>query len=240
VYAAASLKDALTSLAPACELRSGATLVHNFGPSNDLARQIIAANKADVFFSADEGWMDQVGAAGLLDPASRKALLSNRLVVVVPADSPLVVTRALDLSAEGIRHLSLANPEAVPAGRYAKAWLTQAGVWESVRDRVVPAPDVRAALAAVEAGAIEAGIVYQTDAAMSKRVRVAHVVPEAEGPHIVYPLAVLRDRPHVDVARRVADCYAGPEGSNSFERYGFIVLGASDHSPTAPPAPPPR
>ncbi|HET8948780.1 MAG TPA: molybdate ABC transporter substrate-binding protein, partial [Candidatus Polarisedimenticolia bacterium] len=176
VYAAASLKDALDAIGPACGKGAGATVLFNFGASNDLAQQILAANKADVFFSADEGWMDRVAAKDLVDVASRRSLLSNRLAVVVPADSDLAIRDAADLAGSKVKHLSLANPDAVPAGRYAKAWLEKVGAWDGVKGKVAPAPDVRATLAAVEAGAAEAGIVYLTDAAIGRRSKVAYTV----------------------------------------------------------------
>ena len=232
VYAAASLRDALDELGPTCGQSAGAALVLNFGSSNDLARQILAANKADVFFSADEAWMDQVAAKGLVDAASRRALLSNRLVVVAPADSTLVVASAADLAGPGVKRLSLASPDAVPAGKYAKAWLEKAGVWEKVKDKVAPAPDARAALAAVESGGVEAGVVYRTDATIAKKAKVIFTVPEEEGPRVSYPLAALRDRPHLETARRVVDCFASAEGRAVFERHGFIVLATA-----AAPAP---
>jgi molybdate transport system substrate-binding protein len=237
VYAAASLKDALTEIAPGCERQTGARLVFNFEASNDLARQIVAANKADVFVSADEGWMDRVAEAGLVDGASRRTLLSNRLVVVVPEDSPLVLRSADDLAGKDVKRLSLANPAAVPAGRYARAWLEKAGAWDSVRDRVVPAPDVRAALAAVESGAVEAGVVYRTDAAIARRTRIAFVVPEQDAPRIAYPVAALGERPHVDVARRFIDCLAGRSAREIFERLGFVVPGGAEAGTKAPAGP---
>ena len=224
VYAASSLRDVLQELAPAVERATGARLVLNLGASNDLARQIVAANKADLFFSADEGWMDHVAAAGLVDAASRRSPLSNRLVVVVPAEGGLKIAGARDLAATGVRRLALANPEAVPAGRYAKAWLDSQGVWSAVAARVIPALDVRAALAAVESGAVDAGIVYRTDAAQSKKARVAYVVPEEQGPRISYALAALAPRPHLETARAVAAWLAGPEAAAVFERFGFIAL----------------
>jgi molybdate transport system substrate-binding protein len=171
--------------------------------------------------------MDKVAEAGLVDEGSRRALLSNRLAVVVPGDSTLRIGSAGDLAGPAVRRLSLANPEAVPAGRYARAWLEKAGVWALVSKRVVPAPDVRAALAAVEAGAVEAGIVYTTDAAIARRARVAYVVPEREGPRIVYPVAALKDRPHAQLARRVAECYAGTYARAVFERFGFVAFEAA-------------
>jgi molybdate transport system substrate-binding protein len=227
LYAAASLRDALEELAPAVERSTGARLVLNLGASSDLARQIVAAHKADLFFSADEGWMDHVAAAGLLDAASRRSPLSNRLVVVVPSDSALAVGAAADLAGPAVRRLSLANPEAVPAGKYAKSWLEAAGAWDAVAARVIPALDVRAALAAVGSGAVDAGIVYSTDAATSARVRVAFRVPEGEGPRISYALAALADRPRLALARAVAAWLAGPEAAVVFARHGFVATGAA-------------
>jgi len=223
VYAAASLRDVLQELTPACEKAIGARLVFNFGASNDLARQIEAANKADVFRSADETWMDHVARAGLVDAASRRSLLSNRLVVVGASDSSLTIAAPSDLNSAGVRRLALANPEAVPAGKYAKTWLEKAGAWAPVADRVVPFPDVRAALAAVESGGVDAGIVYRTDAAISKRVKVLYEVPAADGPRISYAVAAITNRPQVDAARRLVTWLAGPEALPAFERFGFVV-----------------
>ena len=223
VYAAASLRDVLQRLAPECEKSADVRLVFNFGASNDLARQIEAGNKADVFFSADEDWMDRVARAGLVDAESRRSFLSNRLVVVGAADSILGVGSPSDLAAPAVRRLSLAEPEAVPAGRYARAWLEKAGVWMAVKDRVVPAMDVRAALAMVESGAAEVGIVYRTDAAISKHVRVLYEVPAGEGPPISYAVAALGDRPRIAAARRLVAWLAGSGAAPTFERFGFIV-----------------
>ena len=223
VYAAASLRDVLRALTPDCEKAIEARLVFNFGASNDLARQIEAANKADVFFSADESWMDRVAEAGLVDATSRRSLLSNRLVVVGAADSTLAIASPSDLRSPGVRRLALANPDAVPAGKYAKAWLEKAGAWGSVADRVVPFPDVRATLAAVESGGADAGVVYRTDAAISKRVKVLYEVPAAEGPRISYAVAAIKDRPRVDAARRLVTWLAGSEAIPVFERFGFVV-----------------
>jgi len=225
VYAAASLREALEAMAPACERATQVRLVFNFGASNDLARQIEAANKADVFFSADESWMDKVAASGLVDSGSRRALLSNRLVVVAAPGMSYSIESAADLARAPARFISVANPEAVPAGKCAKAWLERQGQWEAIRKRVVPAIDVRAALAAVEAGAAQLGIVYATDAAISRRARVLHVVPDNEAPRISYTIAAMRDRPHVAKSRAVAAWISGPEAQKVFERHGFVVPG---------------
>ncbi len=221
--AAASLGDVLAELAPALERATGVRATLNLAGSSSLARQIVAAGKADLFFSADEAWMDELAAKGLVDSASRCSPLSNRLVVVVARESPLELRSAADLSRPEVRHLALAEPEAVPAGRYAKAWLERSGGWSAVADRVVPTLDVRAALAAVEAGAAEAAVVYGTDAARSQRARVAFQVPEAEGPPISYALAAMAGRPHLELARHAVAWLCGPEAAAVFARHGFVV-----------------
>jgi molybdate transport system substrate-binding protein len=230
-YAAASLRDVLGELRPALERATGTRVVFNLGASNDLARQIVAAHKADLFFSADLAWMDHVAAAGLVDASSRREPLGNALVVVVPGDSALQIRSASDLARPEVRRLSLANPEAVPAGKYAKQWLVARGQWEALAARVVPGLDVRAALAAVEAGAADAGIVYRTDAAISRRVRVAHEVPAGEGPRVTYSLAALAGRPHLTAARAAVAWLCGPEAAAVFTRHGFVVMDGAAKTP---------
>jgi molybdate transport system substrate-binding protein len=223
LYAAASLREALQELAPRCAKMAAVEVVLNFGSSSDLARQIEAAEKADLFFSADEAIMDRLASARLVAEGSRRSVLSNRLVVVGAADSRLAVRSAADLSGSSVRRLSLANPEAVPAGKYAKAWLEKAGVWAGVKDRIVPGVDVRAALAAVESGSVDAGVVYGTDAAISKKVRVLYAVPVDQSPTISYPLALLRGRPNAAAAVQVEDCLTGTAAMDVYRAHGFIT-----------------
>ncbi len=189
VFAAASLADALREIGSAFEARTGHRVVLSVGGSNDLARQIRAGAPAEVFVSASAERMDEVERAGLVRAADRVDLLSNRLVVIVPVVASAVPATAEDLAS--VRRLALGDPQAVPAGIYARQWLEKRGLWGRVRARVVPTLDVRAALAAVESGNADAGIVYRTDAAISRRVRVALEVPAGEAPRIVYPAALL-------------------------------------------------
>ena len=159
VFAAASTTDALQEVGKAFTKDQGVTVEFAFGASSDLARQAIAGAPADVFLSADTAKLEQVEKAGLVQAGTRVDLLSNRMVVVVPADSKLKVASAAEL--KGVKRLALADPAAVPAGIYAKAWMEKAGVWKELEPRVVPALDVRAALAAVEAGRVDAGVVLR-------------------------------------------------------------------------------
>jgi len=227
VYAAASTRDALAALEAPYEREHAADLVFNFGSSGTLARQIVAAAKADVFLSADEAEMDAVERAGLVATGTRRPLLSNRLVVVEPVGRPSAFTEPFDAGQlAAVELLSLADVEAVPAGKYAKAWLEARGVWDAVRGRVLPALDVRGALAAVESGAAGAGIVYRTDVAHSTRARIVHEVPIDEGPAIAYPVAAIAGRPHEREAREFLRFLASDAARAAFEREGFVVLPA--------------
>jgi molybdate transport system substrate-binding protein len=222
LYAAASLTEAVKEVAAGFEKATGHTVVFNLGASNDLARQIKAGAPAEVFFSADVAQMDGLVTAGLVRAEDRVDVLSNVLVVVVPTGSGTRVGSASDLVP--LRRLALADPQAVPAGVYARRWLESAGLWAKVADRVVPSLNVRAALSAVESGNVDAGIVYKTDAAVSKRVEIALTVPREEGPPIVYPLAPLAGSKKPGTAALVR-ALTSAAARDVYLRHGFVVLG---------------
>jgi molybdate transport system substrate-binding protein len=221
VFAAVSLADALTEIGSAWQAATGHRAVFNFETSSDLARQILAGAPAEVFFSADEVQMDVLQQQGLVRAGERHDLLSNTLVVVVPVDSTARVKSPRDLAA--FAHIAVADPQAVPAGVYARSWLVGLGLWDALAPRVVPTLHVRAALAAVESGNAEAGIVYRTDAARSTRARVAFEVEPSQGPPIRYPLAPLAASGRKAVAAFV-DYLRGSVARTVFVRHGFLVL----------------
>ncbi len=193
VLAAASMQEALTDAAAAWAARGHPRPVLSFAASSALARQITAGGRADLFVSADTDWMDAVAKAGLIVPGTRATLVRNRLVVVGPANGRSVVaTRGAALAkvlAAG--PLAMADPAAVPAGKYGEAALRRLGAWDAVAPRVVRAENVRAALALVERGAAPYGIVYATDALAARGVRIAGVFPARSHAPIVYPVARL-------------------------------------------------
>ena len=225
VFAAASLTDALKALQKGCETSTGDQLVFNFAGSNTLARQIGEGAPADLFLSADTIQMVKLSKSGLLAKGSLKDVLSNRLVVIVPSDvSRADFTSLAEIASSDLKRLALADPMAgVPAGVYAKACLKKAGLWGKVIDRVVPTADVRAALAAVEYGNVDAGIVYKTDASISRKVRVVFEVPTDQAPRIVYPFAATASSKDPEAARRVLEYLEGPDGMKVFERFGFLT-----------------
>ena len=222
VFAAASLTDALKEIQTKYEATSQDRLVLSMGASSDLARQIKAGAPADVFFSADLAQMEGLEKEGSVRRADRVDVLSNQLVAIVPAGSTLSIRAPRDLLA--VERFALANPEAVPVGVYAKKYFESIGLWSELQGRVVPMADVRATLAAVGAEHAPAGMVYRTDAAISKRVRVAFEVPREQGPAIVYPLAPVVRTKHPDSAAALVRYLTGPEAVAVYERFGFVVL----------------
>jgi molybdate transport system substrate-binding protein len=223
VFGAASLTESLQEAGKQFEAANGGKVAFSFGSSSDLARQIEDGAPADVFFSADTAKMGAVEKAGLVKRADRRAFLSNVLVVVVPVGSTADITSARDLVA--LPKLALADPAAVPAGIYAKNWLIQEGVWDAVGKKVIPTLDVRAALAAVAGGDVPAGIVYRTDAAISKEVRVAYTV--TNGPAITYSVAPIASSKHPSTAAKFVAFLDSPAGYAIFERRGFLIRPAS-------------
>src|ERR1700720_4726950 len=173
VHAAASLSDAMNEIGRAYEKQSGDKLRFNFGASSMLARQIEEGAPGDLFFSADEAKMDALEKKDLLVPGTRRSLLSNLLVIVVPADASAAPKSAADLAKPEFKKIALAEPQTVPAGIYAREYLQKLGLWDAVKEKVVPTENVRAALAAVESGNVDVGIVYKTDSLISKKVKVA-------------------------------------------------------------------
>jgi len=223
VFAAASLTDSLREIAVGYEKQSDAKIVFNFGASSTLARQIEEGAPADIFFSADEAKMDGLEQKGLILKQTRKSRLSNSLVIVVAVEPGAAIDSPKDLATDKVKRLALAEPKTVPAGIYAKEYLQKQNLWPAVESKVVPTENVRAALAAVEAGNVEAGIVYKTDAAISKKVKVAYEVPVKDSPAISYPMAVVKESKQPEAARKFHQYLGSRDADKIFERFGFIV-----------------
>ena len=224
VYAAVSLTDALKAIAPKYEAATGDKLLFNLDGSNVLALQITKGAPADVFFSADEKQMDKLQKAGLVDAATRQDIVFNRLVAVVGIASPLQLTSLADLAKPEVKRLALGDPRSVPAGVYAKEYLEAANIWDQVEARVVPTQNVRAALAGVESGNADAGIVYQTDALISHKVKIAFALPDSPKVRIAYPAAVLVHAPNPDGAKKfVLYLQSDADARTVFAQYGFLV-----------------
>lgn len=223
VLAAASLQESLTEVADVWAKQGHKPPVISFAASSALARQAAAGAPADLFFSADVEWMDYLTGRGLVVPGSRADVLGNRLVLVAPVahTGPVAIRPRTALAATlSAGPVAVADPDSVPAGRYAKAALTRLGVWAAAEPHLVRAENVRAALALVERGAAPLGIVYATDARASKLVRVVGSFPAASHPPIVYPLARLTASSSAE-AEGFRRFLTGTSAKAIFAKYGF-------------------
>lgn len=225
VFAAASTKTALDEAAAAYQSATARPVTISYAGSPALARQIQLGAPADVFLSANPGWMDVLQQEGLVEPASRLDLLANRLVLIAHGAG----AEPLDLSAAdldellGGGRLAMALVDAVPAGIYGKAALVALGHWPAVAPKVAQAANVRAALALVASGEAPMGVVYATDANADSRVSVIAVFPEESHPPIVYTAAAVAGGNTAE-AKGFLDYLRSPAAREIFLRHGFGVL----------------
>jgi molybdate transport system substrate-binding protein len=226
VFGAASLKNALDDADALYQRETGRKVVVSYGASSTLAKQIENGAPADIFISADLDWMDYVAQRKLIKPETRVNLLGNKLVLVAPADSRVnlaIVPNFPLAQALGNNRLAMADPASVPAGKYGKAALEALGVWSSVESKVAPAQDVRATLLLVSRGEAPLGIVYQTDAAADKGVKIVAAFPEATHPPIIYPAAVTAASNDPNAAA-YASFLKSAAAKPAFQKQGFDVL----------------
>nr|WP_256731423.1 molybdate ABC transporter substrate-binding protein [Sphingomonas sp. dw_22] len=223
VLAAASLQESMNAAADAWARKGHPRPVLSFAASSALARQVAAGAPADLFVSADEPWMDDVERRGLIVAGTRAPFLGNRLVLVTPRSNPANVALGNLAAALGNGRLAMADPDSVPAGKYGKAALEKLGLWSAVAPKVVRAENVRAALAFVERGAAQYGVVYLTDARASPKVRVAATFPADSHSPIRYPLARLKASTSPD-AEPFRAFLLSREGRSIFTRFGFSPL----------------
>jgi molybdate transport system substrate-binding protein len=223
VFAAASLTDALQEIASAYEKTTRVKVKLSSDASSNLARQIEAGARADVFFSADSQWMDYLQTRNLIQASTRHNVVGNSLVLVAPADSQIKLKIAphfpllAALGKDG--RLATGDPDSVPAGRYTRSALSALGVWDEVSNRLARAENVRVALLYVSRGEAPLGIVYRTDALVDKSVRVVDTFPANSHPPIVYPVALTKSAQ--PAASAFVAYLTGPRGHEVFTKYGF-------------------
>lgn len=221
VSAAISLKDALDELGHVYEQRHpGAKVTFNYGSSGTLQHQIEQGAPVDIFLSAAEKQMDALESNGLLVAGTRQNLVGNQLILVAPTSSNIVKNFA-DLAKPEVKIVALGEPTTVPAGMYARQTLEHLGLLGAVEKKSVYAKDVRAVLTYVETNNADAGIVYQTDARISKSVRVVATAPKDSHDPIVYPVAVIKGTKDLSTARRFLEFLESAEARAVFEKFGF-------------------
>lgn len=233
VFAAASLTDAVDALAEAYEREHDVEVVPVYAASSTLARQIANGAPAEIYLSANEQWMDWLGAQGEIPLTQRHDVLNNRLALIAPQDSEIAAftpSEATSIAERlGTGRLAVGNPAHVPAGIYAKQALQGLGQWQTLRARLARADNVRTALALVERGEAPLGIVYASDAQASDKVETLGLFPDASHEPIIYPMALIGDAPS-DAAKSLADWLDGRQAAAIFKRFGFATVASEDAS----------
>jgi molybdate transport system substrate-binding protein len=224
VSAAISLKDALDAIKQAYASQApSVSLAMNYGASGTLQLQIEQGAPVDVYISAAPKQMDALESKGMLLAGTRKDLLRNGIVLIVPKDSELGIANFQDLLKPDVKKVALGEPTVVPAGKYAQEVLTHLGIYDQVNAKAVLAKDVRQVLTYVETGDVDAGIVYTTDALSSSKVKiVANAPPDSHEP-VIYPVAVIKTAKNAAAAKAFEDFLSGPQARAIFERYGFSL-----------------
>ena len=230
VSAAASLTDALPTIKELYEQQNpGASITYNFASSGSLQRQIQQGAPADVFISASASKMDALQEEGLLSQGSRKDLLQNQVVLIVPK-SNTTISDFKDLTGTKVQKISIGEPNSVPAGRYAKEVLTNTRIFQQVEPKTVFAKNVRQVLTYVETGNVDAGMVYATDAKTSDKVKIAAIASADSHSPVVYPVAVIKDSKNVTAAKEFVEFLSSKAASEVFVKNGFTTV--NNNSPS--------
>lgn len=226
VFAAMSLKDALTEIKNGFSTENQATVYFNFAASTTLQRQIEKGASADIFISASSNQIDALERQGLLEISSRQNLLSNRLVVVSNKSEMISIDDLNDLTDPAISLIAIGQPEIVPAGSYAREALIHHNLWDILQSKLVFGIDVRSTLAYVSTGNVDLSIVYRTDTAISSNVKVVFQIPTKTHKAIIYPASVLKSSANKTIAVQFITYLKTKPATAIFERHNFSILSA--------------
>jgi molybdate transport system substrate-binding protein len=223
VSAAASLQEALKAIEPRfARANPSIKLTYNFGASGALQQQIEQGAPADIFLSAAQKQMNALQQKGLILPETRRNLLTNRLVLIVPQNSALGLTGFRQLV--NVKKIAVGEPRSVPVGQYAEEVFKNLGLLDSLKAKFVFGSNVRNVLAAVESGNVDAGIVYATDAQLSSRVKRVATAPTTLHSPIVYPVAVLKGSKNAAAAKAYVQFLSSDVAKTMFKKFGFVTL----------------
>jgi molybdate transport system substrate-binding protein len=226
ISAAASLTDALKEINTLYTTQNpNVTITPNFASSGTLQTQIQNGAPADVFISAAAAQMDNLQKGQLIVEDTRKNLLVNKVVLIVPVDSTLGITSFMDLATDKVKMIAIGDPKSVPAGTYAQQAFDFLGIMSQVQPKYVMGSDVRGVLSYVESGNVDAGIIYSTDALTSKKVKVVANAPDAINAKVVYPVAVIKASKNMDTSKAYENFLFTKQAKAIFEKYGFNIVG---------------
>lgn len=224
ILAAASLTDVTTKLTELYkEEAPNITLTFSYGASGALQTQIEEGAPADIFLSAATKQMDALDEEGLLLTDTRKDLLLNKIVLIVPKDSALMLTSFEEVEADTVKTIALGEPEGVPVGQYAEQVFTNLGIIDAVKVKANYGSDVKQVLTWVASGEVDCGVVYATDAKTSDNVSIVCEAPEGSHEDIIYPAAVIENSTSPEAAKAFLDFLVTDEAAAVFEEFGFSM-----------------
>ncbi len=222
VLAAASLTDVCTELESMYEKEHpGVDAVFSFASSGALQTQIEEGAPADIFFSASTKQMDALNDEGLMDSESITELLENKIVLIVPKDSDKGIASFEDAATDKVSMIGLGDPESVPAGQYAEEVFTTLNILDDVKSKANYGSDVRTVLTWVEAGEVDCGVVYQTDAFTTDNVKIVAQAPEGSCKKVIYPVGIVKATANKKAAGELLEFFKSEEAKKVFEKYGF-------------------
>lgn len=226
VFAAASLTESLTAIGEAFEAANpNIKLSFNFDSSGTLEKQIESGAAADVFLSAAKKQMDALADGGYIMDGTRKDLLTNRVVLIVPDGSALGLKAFEDVAGDQVKLVALGNKD-MPVGQYTEEIFTTLGLWDTVFTKASLGVTVKEVLSQVESGAVDCGVVYVTDAMTAKGVTVVAEAPEGSHKPVVYPGAVLKSSVNADAAKAFLAYLSTPDAASAFTAVGFTMAEA--------------
>ncbi|RKU25709.1 molybdate ABC transporter substrate-binding protein [Candidatus Poribacteria bacterium] len=224
VFAAVSLKDALTEIGAGFTDKHKVKIYYSFGASTTLQRQIEKGASVDIYISASSHQIYELQQEGLIETTTRQDLLTNKLVVVSHKDSILLINNLNDLTDRKITKIAIGQPGIVPAGTYTKEAFTQQNLWDKIHSKLIFGNNVRSTLAFVASRNVDLGIVYQTDVVISNNIKVILDIPPETHSKIRYPAAVIRNTTHKQLAEVFISYLRSKDASDIFDRYGFTTL----------------
>ena len=225
VSASATLTDAVKEINELYSQENpNVAVIANFSSAGTVQRQIENGAPVDIFISAASSFMDALQKEGLILDDTRKDLLTNKVVLVVPDDSSLGITDFKDLTGDKVKKVAIGDPKSVSAGMYAQQILDKTGITDIIKPKLVLAGDVRQVLTYVESGNVDAGVVFITDAKISNKVKIVANAPDDINARAVYPVAIIKGSENIDAARGYESFLFGDEAKAVFEKYGFSVI----------------
>lgn len=221
ISAAVSLTDALEEIQELYEEEHPVELTFNLAGSGTLAQQIQQGAPIDIFISANQQWMNTLEDEHIIDPSTRQDITGNKLVLITRKDSSLAYQSFEQIKAEDIDEIAVGNPESVPAGGYTKQSLQSLRLWESLKDQMIFAKDVRQVLTYVETGNADIGFAYESDALTSENIQIMATAEKDTHDPIIYPGAIIADTKHIEEAQELLDYLLSDEAQAILEKHGF-------------------